>query len=83
MSDRKVPEGWLDYETFDANRRRFPPEELLKYAGQNIAWTWDGTRILASGKDLADLEKKLEALGIDASKVVVDYIDPPDVSILT
>ncbi|HKI30642.1 MAG TPA: hypothetical protein VKA46_02030 [Gemmataceae bacterium] len=80
MSGHKVPEGWWDYLTFEENRRRFPPEELMKYADQNIAWSIDGTRILASGKDLAEVEDKLVAMGIDPSKVVFAWIPDPDVS---
>lgn len=75
-----VPDGWLDYQTFDANRRRFPREELMKYGGQNIAWSRDGTRILVSGKDLGEVADKLEAMGIDSSQVVLDWIPDPDVS---
>ena len=80
MSEQKADIPWLDYKTFDENRRRFPQEELMKYANQNIAWSWDGTRILASGKDLAEVEDKLVAMGIDPSKVVFDWIPDPDVS---
>jgi hypothetical protein len=32
---------------FESNRRAFPDEELLKYAGQWIAWSPDGTAIVA------------------------------------
>jgi hypothetical protein len=75
-----VPEGWLDYKTFEENRRRFPQEELMKYAGQNIAWSIDGTRIIASGKDVNELVDKLEAMGVEAGTFVIGYIGDPDVS---
>jgi hypothetical protein len=80
MSDHYVPPGWWDYLTFEENQRRFPQDELLKYTNQNIAWSIDGTRILASGKDLAEVEDKLVAMGIDPGKVVFDWIPDPDVS---
>jgi hypothetical protein len=80
MSDQKASIPWLDYQTFEENRRRFPDEELWKYIGQAIAWSWDGTQILASGKDHAEVHKKLVAMGIDPSRVVFSCVDDPDVS---
>jgi hypothetical protein len=80
MSNNGIPPGWWDYKTFDENHRRFPQEELLKYAGQCIAWSIDGTRIVASGKTVDELEDKLQAMGMKPSETVADYVDPPDVS---
>ncbi len=80
MSDQKASVPWLDYKTFDENRRRFPHEELMKYVNQSIAWSWDGTRILASGKDHTEVEDKLVAMGIDPSRVVFSRVPDPDVS---
>jgi hypothetical protein len=37
---------WPDPD-FDRNNTRFPVEELWKYAGQHVAWSWDGTQLLA------------------------------------
>jgi hypothetical protein len=39
----------FDYGTYEENQRRFPQEELNKYAGQYVAFSLDGARILASG----------------------------------
>jgi hypothetical protein len=66
----------LDY--FDVNRNRFPPEQLIPFEGQHVAWSLDGTSILASGEDMEMVEKKLLANGINPNQVVFDYIDPPD-----
>ncbi len=65
---------WIDPSFFE-NQRNFPPEELDKYAGQQIAWSWDGSRILASGADEADLYRNLQAAGIDPNRVVYDYVE--------
>ncbi len=61
--------------SFSENRCNFSPEQLLLYAGQHVAWSPDGTRILASGEDMDAVEKKLIAAGIHPSQVVFDYID--------
>lgn len=71
--------GWLTKEYFE-NRRKFPPEELLKYTGQYIAFSWDGTKILASGGSELEMEEKLIAAGIDPAHVVGSYVDDPDIA---
>ena len=58
------------------NRRNFPPEELLKYAGKFIAWSWDGRQIVAAGDSIEEVDAKLIAAGIDPERVVGDYVDP-------
>jgi len=72
---------WLEPIFFE-NQRRFPRGELLRYAGQHIAWSWDGARILASDPDPVALDKKLRAAGIDPAQVVYDYVDASDVTSL-
>jgi hypothetical protein len=62
------------------NRSKVPAKELLRYAGQHIAWSWDGSRILASDPDRRALDQKLRAAGIDIARVVHDFIDGPGVS---
>ena len=60
---------------FFENRRNFPAEELLKYAGQYVAWSWDGTRIVASAGNDEELHHKLLSAGLDPSRVVSSYVD--------
>jgi hypothetical protein len=69
-----VREGWLTRAFFD-NQKAFPTEQLDAYAGQHIAWSWDGSRILASASDEAELRRKLVAAGHDPFQVVYDYVD--------
>jgi hypothetical protein len=64
-----------DLRDFDENRANFPLDELAKYAGKHVAFSPDGTRILASGDDMNEVDGKLEAVGIHFSQVVHDYID--------
>jgi hypothetical protein len=70
---------WLGPEYFE-NRHKFPIDELIKYEDQYIAWSWDGSRVLASDADRNELDRKLEAAGIDPSRVVHEFIPPADVS---
>jgi hypothetical protein len=67
-------DSWLGPEFF-ANRPKFPEEELLKYAGQHVAFSWDGTRILAADPDEKTLFDKVLAAGLDLSRVVFEYVD--------
>jgi hypothetical protein len=60
---------------FARNWHKFPLDELAKYAGQYIAWSVDGTRILASADSMEAVEEKLLAAGIDPSQVVGDYVE--------
>jgi hypothetical protein len=76
---RVIP--WLDTQHFQ-NRQKFPPEELEKFAGRHIAWSWDGSRILASGETPENVEEQLAAAGIDPARVVFDFVIPPDVTLL-
>ncbi len=67
---------WLGRQHFE-NRDNFPLDELAKHAGLHIAWSWDGSRILASGADEEEVRNKLRAAGIDPQRVVFEYIDNP------
>ena len=48
------------------NRNRFPTEELETYRGQWIAWSLDGTRIIAH----ADDPDTLDALILEAGEIL-------------
>jgi hypothetical protein len=80
MSNQPRDIPWVDSNLFTENFNRYPAEELLKYAGQYVAWTLDGTRILASGSDELEMEERLKEMGLDPSRVVGMYIPTPDQS---
>ncbi len=63
---------------FFENQRNFPPEQLMRYAGQYIAWSLDGAHILASGQTMEEVEEKLLAAGIKPSHVLGDFIPDTD-----
>ncbi len=68
-----------DLSHYEENRNKFPLDELAKHAGKHVAFSPDGTRIVASGATEEELEAALQAAGIHFSQVVFSYIDGPDV----
>jgi hypothetical protein len=78
MSENGRPVDWPDMALYYENRRKIPPEYLLPYAGQHVAWSLDGTQILASGQDIPEVEGQLLAAGIPPNQVVFGFISSPD-----
>jgi hypothetical protein len=72
----------MDTQRFLTNRSRFPLEELARYAGQYIAWSPDGTNVLASDADPARVIDRVKALGYDLGETVISYIPPDDETLL-
>jgi hypothetical protein len=74
MSEPKRDIPWLPAHHFE-NQDKVKPEDLLPYAGQYIAWNWDGDRIVASAETEEQLWGKLEAMGENPHRVVFAYVD--------
>jgi hypothetical protein len=83
MNDKQRNIPWVDGRLFNENCNNFPAEELLRHAGQYVAWKLDGTEILASAPSEPKLHGRLRQMGIDPSQIVGEYIPPPDMSVLT
>lgn len=77
-ADHKVEDGWCNGALFIENTNRFPRDELARYAGKYVAWSLDGTRILASGDDYEALYRNVFAAGLRASQVVQSYLPGPE-----
>jgi hypothetical protein len=60
------------------NRNRFPAGELEKYRGQWIAWSLDGTRIIAHADDPDDLDALILQAGGDPQRCVVEGLPEED-----
>ena len=75
-TNRRVEPPDLTY--YEENIRRFPQEELAKYGGKHIAWSPDGTRIVASGYGWEGLLQALDDAGIPMSQVISDYVPRED-----
>lgn len=76
MSTRPDDGLWPDPK-FGENNERFPVEELWRHIGQHVAWSRDGTHLLAGAGSLDELFRKLDEAGIDLRHVVLDYVDDP------
>jgi hypothetical protein len=63
---------------YEDNRAKFSIEKLKVYAGQWVAFTLDGTRILAGADSLSSLENRLAAAGVDPEKVALERIEFDD-----
>jgi hypothetical protein len=68
----------IDLGVYSENRRKIPWESLASYAGQWVAISADGTRVLAGGPDLDSAEANLAALGIPGNAVGWQRIPGPD-----
>ena len=60
------------------NRNRFPAEELEKYRGQWIAWSLDGSRIVAHTDDPDAIYDLILQAGEDIARCVVEGIPAED-----
>jgi len=78
MSNQSKDGRCVNSNLFTENANKVPYEELHKYAGQVIAWTLDGTRILVGGTDELDVAAKLKEMGIEVSQVVFDNVPVGD-----
>jgi hypothetical protein len=67
---------------FLTNRAQFPAEELARYAGQYIAWSPDGSVLLASDDDPEKVIDALKGLGFDPGNTVISYVPPNDETLL-
>jgi hypothetical protein len=67
-----------DRQKFLANRSAFPLEELARHAGQWIAWSPDGSRIVAHARDLEALDGLVFKAGVDPEECVLEGIPAED-----
>jgi hypothetical protein len=56
------------------NRAKVPVTELRKHYGKEVAWSLDGTRIIASGDDPAQVCAAVQQAGLKSDEVVLAYL---------
>ena len=67
----------MDRDVYVANRSKFFPADLLPYAEEWVAWSLDGSHIVAHHRDLMEVTHMLEAAGIDwQEEVNYEWIPP-------
>ena len=69
----------MSLEQFVKNRNAFPADELNRYTGQHVAWSPDGTRVLASDPDPMRVIIAVKALGYDPAETPIEDIPSDDV----
>ncbi len=67
-----------DRRNFLANRAKFSVSELARYAGQWIAWSPDGSRIVARADDPEALDDLVLQAGADPQRCIVEGIPEED-----
>lgn len=67
-------------QSYYENQARFPIEELAKYYAQYVAWSLDGSMILAAGATSEELDDHIATQKIDPTTIVYGYVDEPDVA---
>lgn len=65
-------------QAFLRNRAQFPPEQLAAYAGKYIAWSPDGTAIIASADDLNGLDNAVKGLGYNPAECIFSAVPAED-----
>lgn len=73
-----VPWVIIDHDVYNKNRSRYGHDELRPYAGEWLAWSLDGSTILAHHRDLTELDRQLHAAGIDPGRVVMECMPDPE-----
>jgi hypothetical protein len=68
----------MNFEQFVKNRNAFPADELARYVGQHVAWSPDGTRILASDEDPLKVFAAVRAAGYDTRETMIEAVSSPD-----
>jgi hypothetical protein len=75
------PASYGPHSSLDAyieNRAKFPVEELARHAGNWVAFSPDGSRVLDSCESLAELDRLLKQAGTDIENVVFERIPTDD-----
>jgi len=64
----------MNHRDYRENRARFSQQELSLYRGQWVAFSMDGTRVIASHPDLSQLDDLVRANGETPEHVALEHI---------
>jgi len=65
---------WPDLDVYDRNRAKFTREQLLPYDGMWVAFSSDGSRLIAGAYDQLDLMHRVEASGVNPNDVWLESV---------
>jgi hypothetical protein len=68
----------VNIKEFQSNRQRFPAQELAKYAGKFVAWSPEGTRILAGDEDELRLANAIRDAGYNSAEILISFVPAGD-----
>jgi hypothetical protein len=72
----------VNSDLFNENRNKVPYPEIARYAGMEVAWDLEGTRIISGAATFEELVRVLESNGIALDQVVFSYVPTEDESLL-
>jgi hypothetical protein len=82
MNDNTLSDGWVDNTLYNNNRSQFPREVELTHMGKHVAFSLDGTRLLASADDVFELVNILAQSGIGPGQFAHEFIEDSNIGIL-
>jgi len=68
----------MNMQEYLKNRVAFPLEELAKHRGEWVAWSPDGTRLVATSRNLDTLDELIRAAGEDPENCPIEGIPDMD-----
>jgi hypothetical protein len=74
MNDELPPIARPDTGMWPENRNKFSADELLRYAGEWVAWSADGATILDHGTDLRATMDRMRSSGRNPHEAVWESI---------
>lgn len=71
---RPAMQSAIDTKTYRQNREKFSVDELRPYEGQWVAFSLDGSRVIAAADDLDALDQLVEEAGERPDEVALERI---------
>ena len=68
----------MNMQQYLKNRAAFPLDELAKHRGEWVAWSPDGTRLVAASRTPDDLDDLVRAAGEDPENCPIEGIPGAD-----
>jgi hypothetical protein len=72
----------MNMDQFLRNRSRLLPAELERYAGMYVAWSPDGTQIIAADNDPTQVVAAVKAAGYSPAECVLSSVPAPEEVVL-